>query len=93
MNLDPDNLPKFEMPTQTFDKIYEFSSANDECRGVLVAYLTQEGHPIIYARYGSKIVEFGMRKAMESYLDELEAASAVMGLDIDIDEDEGLTDS
>jgi hypothetical protein len=83
MNFDPNNIPSFEMPQQIFDKIYDFSSASEVSRGVLIAYLLQDGSPIIYARYGSRIVEFGLRKAMESYLEEVEASSSVTGIDID----------
>ena len=86
MNFDPEDLPKFEIPSRLFDKIYEFSGPTDQSRGILMAYLTQEGTPLIFARYGSKIIEFGLRKAMESYLQETEDASSVFGIDIDGEE-------
>ena len=87
MNLDPEDLPQFEIPTRLFDKIYEFSGPAESTRGILLAYITQEGAPLIFARYGSKIVEFGLRKAMESYLQEAEDMSSVFGLDIEDGED------
>ena len=86
MNFDPEDLPKFEVPSRLFDKIYEFSGTTESARGVLFAYLTQDGTPLIYARYGSKIIEFGLRKAMESYLQEAEDISSVFGIDMDGDE-------
>jgi hypothetical protein len=91
MNFDPEDLPKFEVPSKLFDKIYEFSGPIESARGVLFAYLTQDGTPLIYARYGSKVVEFGLRKAMESYLQEAEDTSSVFG--IDMDGDEGIEES
>ena len=92
MNLDPEDLPKFEIPARLFDKIYEFSGPVETTRGILLAYITQEGTPLIFARYGSKIVEFGLRKAMESYLQDAEDMSSVFGLDIEDGED-GLEES
>ena len=93
MNFDPEDLPQFEVPSKLFDKIYEFSGPIESVRGVLLVYLAQDGSPLIYARYGSKIVEFGLRKAMESYLQEAEDTSSVFGIDMGMDGDEGIEES
>lgn len=81
MDFDPNDIPKFEIPEKIFDKIYEFSSAHESSRGILIAYLADNGQPLVYSRYGSKVVEFGLRKAMEMYLEELEAVSTIHGVD------------
>jgi len=36
-----------------------------------VAYVDQQGCPIIYSKIGSPIVEMGLIKALEKYLDEV----------------------
>jgi len=97
MKFDPENLPEFKMPTNLLDKVFDLSGDREVGKGVLVAYLTQDGSPVIYMKTNSKIVDMGLRKAMETYLDEAEA-QALGGLDFverdDIidrdDEDEGL---
>ena len=96
MKFDPEGLPEFKMPTNLLDKVFDLSGDREVGKGVLVAYLTQDGSPVIYMKTNSKIVEMGLRKAMESYLEEAEA-QALGGLGFveqdDIidrdDEDEG----
>ena len=72
MNFDPDNVPQFKMPTKMLDKVYELSGSREVGKGLLLGYLTQDGSPIIFMKTNSKIVEMGLRKAMESYLTEME---------------------
>lgn len=61
-------IPKFEMPSNFIDQIYELGGSADKYKGVLIAYLSEDGSPIIYCKYDSQIIEFGMRKALEKYL-------------------------
>lgn len=94
MKFDPDNLPEFKMPSNLMEKVYELSGDKDVGKGVLMAYLTQDGSPVIFMKCNSKIIDMGLRKAMEAYLEEAEAQSLnALGFidqdDID-DEDEGL---
>lgn len=95
MNFDPDNMPRFEMPKKLLDKVFDLSGAEDVGKGLLLAYLTQDGSPVVFLKSNSKIVEMGLRKAMESYLEDLEAAGEtdlgfVGGENPMDDEDEGL---
>ena len=97
MKFDPENLPEFKMPTNLLEKIFDLSGNHDVGKGVLVAYLTQEGNPVIFMKASGKIIEMGLRKATECYLEEAES-QGLGGLGFieqdDIidrdDEDEGL---
>ena len=74
-DIDPDNLPSFQIPQDLLEKLYEFTgSSTDSSKGFLMAYVDQNGSPMIFCRAGSQIVEMGIRKALEKYLIEIENA-------------------
>jgi hypothetical protein len=85
MNIDPENLPEFQMPLKLMDKIYEFSGNSKVGKGVLIVYLSQDGSPVIFNKSNSKIIEMGVRKAVETYLEgaEVESLNALGFLDKD----------
>lgn len=91
MKLDPDQLPEFKMPTKMLDTLFELSGSHEVGKGLLLGYLTQDGSPVIFLKSNSKIVEMGLRKAMESYLTEMEeegtTSLGMAGLD-DLDDDD-----
>lgn len=71
--IDPSNLPAFQIPQSLLDKLYEFTGdTSDASKGFLMAYTDQNGAPMIFCRAGSQIVEMGIRKALEKYLIEIE---------------------
>lgn len=77
MKLDPENLHKFQLPQEILAKLYEFTGdVNDSSKGFMLAYVDQNGNPMIYCRAGSQIIEMGIRKALEKYLIEIENADA-----------------
>lgn len=76
-NVDPENLPKFQIPQNLLEKLYEFTgSGSESSKGFLMAYTDQNGAPMIFCRAGSQIVEMGIRKALEKYLIEIENVDA-----------------
>lgn len=71
--IDPSNLPIFQIPQSLLDKLYEFTGdTSDSSKGFLMAYTDQNGSPMIFCKAGSQIVEMGIRKALEKYLIEIE---------------------
>jgi hypothetical protein len=64
-----DVMTKFQMPPNLIDQLYELSGNADKYKGVVVAYLSEDGTPLVYAKYDSQVIEFGMRKALEKYLE------------------------
>lgn len=76
-DIDPNNLPKFQIPPNILEQLYEFTGNTSEgSKGFLIAYTDQEGAPMIFCRAGSQIVEMGIRKALEKYLIEIENVDA-----------------
>ena len=87
-------IPQFEMPSNFIEQIYELSGNADKYKGVLLAYVSEDGSPVIYCKYDSQVVEFGVRKALEKYLqnsDDAESAYNIAeteeGDEDDVDED------
>ena len=71
--IDPNNLGAFQMPEDLIEKLYEFTGgSHDHSKGFLLAYTDQSGAPMILCKAGSQIVEMGIRKSLEKYLEEIE---------------------
>lgn len=68
----PDNIPDFVLPERILDQIYDFSGAGDSAKGFLLAFVGQNGSPAIYTKTDTQIVEMGLRKAVEQYLEQSE---------------------
>jgi hypothetical protein len=86
-------IPQFEMPSNFIEQIYELSGNADKYKGVLLGYVSEDGTPVIYCKYDSQVVEFGMRKALEKYLKNSDEAETAYSLgeeendEDDVDED------
>ena len=52
------------------DNLFEFTGDGDD-GGFILAYVTQDGRPLIQCKIGSQIVEMGLRKALERFLDDM----------------------
>lgn len=70
-NLDPDSLPEFAMPSNIISQIYEFSGSTEENKGIMLTFVDQNGTPQIITQASSPVIEMGLRKAMEEYLEEI----------------------
>ena len=82
------DLPKFHMPQNLIDQLYELSGNADKYKGVILGYISEDGVPLIYAKYDSQIIEFGMRKALEKYLDSSDAFETLSNEENGLDEEE-----
>jgi UDP-N-acetylmuramate-alanine ligase len=72
-NIDPDNLPSFQIPQNLLEQLYEFTgNASDASKGFFLCYTDQEGSPVILSKAGSQIIDMGIRKAVEKYLIDIE---------------------
>jgi hypothetical protein len=79
-----EEMPKFQMPANLIEQLYELSGNADKYKGVVLAYISEDGVPLIYAKYDSQVIEFGMRKALEKYLDNADAGEiTINGADFD----------
>lgn len=70
MKKDPEsaNFQNFKIPENFFNKLFEFTGSDDSSKGFIVAYVSQDGCPIIYTKVANSIVEMGLLKALEQYL-------------------------
>lgn len=71
-NPSSENFKNFKIPENFFNKLFEFTGSDDSSRGFIVAYVDQDGCPMIYSKVCSPIVEMGLIKAIEKYLDEVD---------------------
>jgi len=53
------------------DKLYEFTN-NGQQGGFILAYVDNNGAVSINCKVGSQVVELGLRKSLEKFLDQLE---------------------
>jgi hypothetical protein len=85
-------MSKFQMPPNLIDQLYELSGNADKYKAIVLGYISEDGVPLIYAKYDSQVVEFGMRKALEKYLENADSSEFMFGggnLDEDfLDEEE-----
>ena len=73
----PEEFPKFQIPESFLEKLFEFTGSSfDQSKGYLIAYVNQEGSPVVFCKAGSQIVEMGIRKALEKYLMDIEGADS-----------------
>jgi len=69
-NIDPEGVPDFKLPDQTLEQLYEFSGNGDHSKGFLLIFVGQNGMPLIYSKTENQIIEMGLRKATEEYLEQ-----------------------
>lgn len=70
----------FNIPKKFFDKLYEFTGSDESNRGFILAYVPQDGDPIVYTKAAGSIIEMGLRKALEQFL--MDAENSGQNVDI-----------
>lgn len=84
MDYNEENLPPFVLPKSFLDQLFEFSGSSDGNKGYILAFVNQEGAPMIYTKTDNRIVEMGLRKAIEKYIIESEESELFNNSDGDI---------
>jgi hypothetical protein len=84
-NIDPENLESFMMPDSILEKLFELSGDANQSKGFILAFVDQDGKPIVFTRTQNKIIEMGLRKSLEMYLIESEESENMYR---NIDEDD-----
>jgi hypothetical protein len=79
-DIDPDDLQQFQLPEGILHQLFEFTGCTDGDSGFMLAYVSPIGTPAIVTKTCSPIVEMGLRKAMEQYLEQ--AASSETPIDL-----------
>jgi hypothetical protein len=67
-----DEIPKFQIPSNFLEQLYEFTGNSEGSAGYVLSYVDNNGRALVYSRSSSQIIEMGLRKALEKYLLELE---------------------
>ena len=67
-DIDPENLDSFSIPESLLEQLFEFSGSGDHSKGFILAFVTQQGKPLVYTKAQNQIVEMGLRKSLEKYL-------------------------
>ena len=70
-DLEIQEFNEFNIPDSFLRKLHEFSGPLDGSRGYLLVTISQSGTPVVVSQYDSKIVEMGVRKSLELYLENL----------------------
>ena len=77
-----EEFKSFKIPENYFNKLFEFTGSPDETsKGFIVAYVNQEGCPLIYAKIVSPIVQMGLIKALENYIDDMNNSEDPLDMD------------
>jgi len=61
---------KFDMPDSILDELYELTGGPESYKGMIIAYSTEDGDPVIYTRCDTQMTQYGLYKALEKYLAE-----------------------
>lgn len=80
-DIDPENLETFQLPEAILAQLFECTGSTDGDSGFLLAYVSQDGRPAIITKTCSAIVEMGLRKTLEQYLEQ--AASSETPIDLE----------
>ena len=66
------NFNQVSIPDSFLEKMYEFTGDGDSAGGFILAYVNDKGEPMVNCKIGSQIIEMGLRKALERFLEDLE---------------------
>lgn len=78
-DFDEQNLPRFNLPESFLEQLFDFSGSTDGNRGFMLAFVNQDGEPMIYSKTDNQIIDLGLRKAIEKYLIQLEESELSNG--------------
>ena len=65
-----EDFPKFQIPESTLMQFFELTGGPDSHKGFILAYVNEDGHPVVFSKTDTQIVEMGLQKALEQFLDE-----------------------
>lgn len=66
------DLPNFVLPESFLKQLFDFSGSTDGNRGFILAFVNQDGSPMVYTKTDNEIIDMGLRKALEKYIIQVE---------------------
>lgn len=70
MNME-DNT-EFAIPENFLDKLYELTGSANKYKGFILVYSNEKGTPIIFNKCEAPLIEMGLTKTLESYLEKVQ---------------------
>ena len=83
--LDPEKIKNFHIPENLLRKLYSMTGDSENNRGFILAYVAQDGKPMVFANSDTQIIEMGLRKALEEFL--LDIGEKERTFEVDKDEE------
>ena len=88
LEINPEDLPQFAIPEGLLEQLYSFTGDGEENKGMILAFVAQNGSPANISRSGSQIVEMGLRKAVEQYLEQMEEVGSSIDLGLNSEDND-----
>jgi hypothetical protein len=70
MKMDKTAFKEFSMPEKTLNQLYELTGGAESFKGFILVCCSEKGEPMIFSKSDSVVTEYGLVKALESYLTE-----------------------
>jgi hypothetical protein len=86
--IDPENLGQFHLPETIINQLFEFTGSTSGDSGFILSFVNQEGLPSVITKTTSPIVEMGLRKALEQYLEQVSAQEIELNFPKDFGDEE-----
>ncbi len=86
--IDPENLSKFNLPESILQQLFEFTGSSSGDSGFILSFVNQDGLPSIITKTTSPIVEMGLRKSLEQYLEQISAQEIELNFPPDFGDEE-----
>ena len=61
----------FKVPDKILEQLYEVSGGPKAYKGFIIAFATEKGEPIIHTKCDCQVTEYGLKKALETFLSEV----------------------
>ena len=87
-NIDPENLGRFCLPESIVNQLFEFTGSTGGDSGFILSFVNQDGLPSVITKANSPIIEMGLRKALEQYLDQVSAQEIELNFPNDLGDEE-----
>ena len=86
--IDPENLSKFNLPESILQQLFEFTGSSSGDSAFILSFVNQDGLPSIITKTTSPIVEMGLRKSLEQYLEQISAQEIELNFPPDFGDEE-----
>lgn len=59
---------KFAISEKILEELYELTGNSKAYKGFIITYASEAGEPVIYTKCDTKITEYALHRALETYL-------------------------